>query len=947
MIRIRKANSSAKALEYYTSGLKHEDYLINELTEQGKWFGEGSSKLNLFGGVSRDDFAALARNVRSDTGEQLTVRTRANRRAGWDIGFSVPKSVSLLYALGDDPKVLIAYQRAVMSTMAIIEADAKTRVRVEGAAADRTTGNLVWAQFVHTTTRPVDGIPDPQLHAHCFLFNATYDPVEGKWKAVQIGEVYRDLPYYQAVYMSRLAEELHAAGYETERSGLFWEVKGVPGEEVRRFSRRTKEINEFIERNGIENEAEKAGVGARTRQSKKRAKLLTDSDLRDRWREAVDDEHRGFWDRAKGKFSGPRPKSDLRDAVSDALKDIFEFEAVVRERRLLGDVLGRVPGHFSEEEIRAESLRQGVILRQLDDGPWVTTRAIRDEELLMVERAQGLLGRVRPLSDRRLTEAEARVGGEALEALNRVLTSTDGVVIIDRRQASGQEGLLSHLSGILQRRNHDQGHHPLLGMPEMVALAPNARAASKLSTECGLPQAITVAEFLAKRTKQFAAFASGVVVMSDADKVGTRQMSEVLQWTTLTGSRLVLVGDTRFHRSSSRGDCLNVLREHGGIEPIVLAEVRRAHGPYRQAIQDMMKGDVGTAYDKLFDANAIRQRPKEDVVLAAADSFVQSRKSGQKVLAIAPSPDDGERLTHVIREQMRKEGWLGASRKFVQHRAAEGTLRERSEPSFYKRGQQVKFHQNCWGFKAGSNWEVLGRDPFQNVVVRSDDGKYKALPLGKAERFSVYDTEKIRVAVGDTIRITCGTRVFSAAESLLHHTFARPFKPGRAPSPIERVAAAGVNKVLKRFRYPTHKLNRDSVHVVKGFTPRGGILLDNNLVIPPEFGHIEHGYCWSPYRARDLRADKVVMLAPGTARAEHLYAAVSAARDEAAVYTTNPAELRASLVASRPAPSAMDMDRGQRSGDDSRANTQRSRNQEQHRGRDREDRGREPEMDRG
>jgi hypothetical protein len=50
-------------------------------------------------------------------------------------------------------------------TMRDIESEMKTRVRKANRDHDRDTGNMVWAEFIHTTSRPVDGVPDPQLHS--------------------------------------------------------------------------------------------------------------------------------------------------------------------------------------------------------------------------------------------------------------------------------------------------------------------------------------------------------------------------------------------------------------------------------------------------------------------------------------------------------------------------------------------------------------------------------------------------------------------------------------------------------------------------------------------------------------------------------------------------------------------------------------------------------------
>jgi hypothetical protein len=80
---------------------------------------------------------------------------------GVTIGFDAPKSVSLAYELGGDDRVLDAFRQSVAETMGEIETEAKTRVRKGGREEDRVTGNMLWAEHVHRTTRPVDGVPDP------------------------------------------------------------------------------------------------------------------------------------------------------------------------------------------------------------------------------------------------------------------------------------------------------------------------------------------------------------------------------------------------------------------------------------------------------------------------------------------------------------------------------------------------------------------------------------------------------------------------------------------------------------------------------------------------------------------------------------------------------------------------------------------------------------------
>ena len=136
----------------------------------------------------------------------------------------MPKSVSLLYAVTRDEEILWAFQKSVWDTMSEIEQRMATRVRRDGADFDRTTGNMVWAEYLHFTTRPIDGKPDVQLHAHNFVFNCTFDADENRWKAGQFGELKKLAPEFQVLAYSKLAANLVKVGYPIERTGFAFEM---------------------------------------------------------------------------------------------------------------------------------------------------------------------------------------------------------------------------------------------------------------------------------------------------------------------------------------------------------------------------------------------------------------------------------------------------------------------------------------------------------------------------------------------------------------------------------------------------------------------------------------------------------------------------------------------------------------------------------------------------
>src|SRR5580765_406922 len=124
MIRITQQDSASAAKSYYSTA----DYLTEGQEIVGSWGGQGASRLGLEGKVDKASFDRLCDNQHPETGEPLTVRTKSERTVGYDFTFSVPKSVSLLYAMNGDQGIMDAFRSAVDETMRDIESEMKTRV---------------------------------------------------------------------------------------------------------------------------------------------------------------------------------------------------------------------------------------------------------------------------------------------------------------------------------------------------------------------------------------------------------------------------------------------------------------------------------------------------------------------------------------------------------------------------------------------------------------------------------------------------------------------------------------------------------------------------------------------------------------------------------------------------------------------------------------------------
>ena len=109
--------------------------------------------------------------------------------AGFDATFCAPKSVSLLFALGDPEvsnEVRNAHDAAVAASLEVLE-DVACRVRRGPRRAGGPDGDgFVAAAFRHRTSRA----GDPHLHTHVVIANLAHSPSDDRWTALDARPVY-------------------------------------------------------------------------------------------------------------------------------------------------------------------------------------------------------------------------------------------------------------------------------------------------------------------------------------------------------------------------------------------------------------------------------------------------------------------------------------------------------------------------------------------------------------------------------------------------------------------------------------------------------------------------------------------------------------------------------------------------------------------------------------
>lgn len=164
--------------------------------------------------------------------------------AGFDMTFSPVKSVSVLWALGDErtrEAIQKIHGECVNDTLEWVENNALfTRCEVGGIKQLTRTGGMIAAQFVHYDTRS----GDPDLHTHCLISNKVQGP-DGKWRSVDSRSLLKSAvtasTHYDSLMMQRLSDELglrFAPRTTGETTQPVWEIAGVDARLLEQFSKR-------------------------------------------------------------------------------------------------------------------------------------------------------------------------------------------------------------------------------------------------------------------------------------------------------------------------------------------------------------------------------------------------------------------------------------------------------------------------------------------------------------------------------------------------------------------------------------------------------------------------------------------------------------------------------------------------------------------------------------
>lgn len=135
-----------------------EDYYLADDQPAGIWIGRGAIALGISGREISDEYHSIMQGFAPNGKTPLCSVPGESHQPGWDLTFSAPKSVSIVWAVADHSlreKISDAQLVAVKRAISFLENHAAfTRREHAGQRRERVDG-LVAATFEHETSRDI------------------------------------------------------------------------------------------------------------------------------------------------------------------------------------------------------------------------------------------------------------------------------------------------------------------------------------------------------------------------------------------------------------------------------------------------------------------------------------------------------------------------------------------------------------------------------------------------------------------------------------------------------------------------------------------------------------------------------------------------------------------------------------------------------------------------
>jgi len=868
------------AREYFEEHLCVGDYYQEGQRVSGDWIGLGAERLGLSGKVRADEFLRLCENQNPSTRETLTQRlnttrteggeTAANRRIFYDFTFSPPKSVSIAGFLGKDERIFEAHTRAVKTALHEFEAFAATRVRASGAQNDRLTGNFAAALFTHDTSRALD----PHLHTHCIVFNATFDPLENRWKALQNYELLRARKFAENAYYHELARELRGFGYGIRnRSRGDFEIEGVSDDLCDRFSKRHAEIDEALAKLLEEKPGIAGGdvMAARrllaTAERARKQRDLSREELLILWNSQLTREEHEELSRLRNQFT-QRPVEEMRMSVAEAVQwaeeHLFDRNSVVLECQVWQEALGRARGEsFSVSDLTAFTGQRGYIRDETRPAE-VTLRDVLLREWVIVQTAKEGVTACHPLvtNPRPVNPA---LDDEQRTALDALLSSTNAVSIFRGGAGTGKSFVLRELVEQVQQAGR-----------RVVVLAPQRQQVVEME-KTGLPSPATVANFLLRRELATAA----VVVVDEAGQIGGRQMLQLLRLARERNARVILSGDTRQHGAVEASDALFAIERHSGVKPVELHKIRRQDPSlgqdfderkrikqYRQAVESAAAGKLAESFAQLDKMGAVVACGLGEQADKLADEYLRLAEQDASAVIVSQTWAEVHRVNSRVRDALKAKGLLGPNDSTIEVLdRLDLTNAQKRDKRFYPKEAVVVFNQKIRKAEPGTKGKLAGI--VKSGLLVDVGGQFVTVSNKMLDRVSICLAHECALSTGDRLHLKANRKLASGG-----------------------------------------RVTNGELVTVKSVRADGGVELTDGRILDSSFREFLPGYAVTSYGSQGKTVDYVLFsdsTVKAATSAQQWYVTISRGRRGIRIFTPDKQQLRENVTRSGHRPLALEL----------------------------------------
>ena len=874
MLSPKTQTNLKNAKGYFEEHLTTGDYYAENERVRGEWIGKAAALLGLSGAVTRDEFLALCENQHPRSGELLTQRrntTRrgknrgsevANRRVFYDFTFSPPKSVSVAALVAGDKRIARAHADAVKLALAELEQFACTRVRSRKNNNDRRTGNIVAALFQHDTSRALD----PHLHTHCIIFNATHDPHERCWKALQNCEMLGAQKYAENIYYHELARALRAFGYTIVNSARGdFQIAEIGKEICERFSKRHREIDEKTKAFLASNRDKQIGNEAAVREHiahKERDRKIRDlgsERLRKLWRDQLSaDEFTSLVPTARIRES-PDDNIPPARAVSWAEAHLFERRSVVHEHEIWRHALEAARGTFTSlTDIKRETKSRDYLRDETDK---VAHRDVLAREWQIVEAARNGIGQHERLG--RLGNESGLAEDQRL-ALESIVTSTDFITLFRGGAGTGKSFVLRGAQRAIEAKR-----------PSLV-LAPQRQQVIDLARD-GLSHTQTVREALHRRDLPECT----VVIVDEAGQLDGRQLFDLIRLVQERKGRLLLCGDTRQHGPVEASDALRAIERYSGLRAAELKQIRRQEPKrgrtaeerqrirdYRDAVEAASAGNQSASFKKLERLGAIEECCLGEQNERLSDEYIDIATHGDSAIVVSQTRAEVREINDAIRTKLRERGVVSSDEtEVIALEQIDLTSAQKLDRRNYPDDAVLVFNRDVNGCSRGEQAKLIGITPKR--LVLEVNGSVRQLPLTHIDHLNVCGTRALALSIGDRLQLK-----------------------------VNSLTADG------------RKLANGEVVTIHRISSSGAIRLADGRTLPPNYRQFVRGYAVTSYGSQGKTVDHVLFsdsAVRAATNAQQWYVTISRGRKSIKIFTPDKEQLRDAILRSGDRELALDL----------------------------------------